>query len=484
MESEQKQKKILFAGLVVLVLGVGFLSYRLLLVRAASGIDPWVLGLQQPIENRLKWENGGGWNQYTSRYQSVAFWYSLFDDEVIESDSGISLTQSKKPDSVVSNQSVTLKTLDNKYRLNPLHWWLSNQMLRWDWGILLQSRWKMVNSEDGRPQLVVVGPARWDDQQYVYSYFPCGQRMCEVRTLAHRDKYAETVYRRLLMTADGWQSDALGFNPTEWDQRYENTLAGYALRYPGFDVDKSVRAPERDQDDATLIDRVVRLPSQIGMTISATFCSIPGLQYDDMDIETYLQEVPRAGFRERWSIKVPGSDWAQAVRIVGRDALSGQHTYQVERVTPDEAVYIKRDGLLLIITLDGLGRKDLFDAIVNEIELLPLENLTELTGDEACGMHQQDMDDTVGSYWSNKYVVMYIHRGQEPGEETRLPGVSPENFENLDHGWGRQTENGWILCRGKRNYMEYTSFRMADPEKGMAENDHGKYQCSETGFAE
>jgi hypothetical protein len=32
--------------------------------------------------------------------------------------------------------------------------------------------------------------------------------------------------------------------------------------------------------------------------------------------------------------------------------------------------------------------------------------------------------------------------------------------------------------------MEYTSFRMADPEKGMAENDHGKYQCSETGFAE
>jgi hypothetical protein len=153
-------------------------------------------------------------------------------------------------------------------------------------------------------------------------------------------------------------------------------------------------------------------------------------------------------------------------------------------VTPDEAVYIKRDGLLLIITLDGLGRKDLFDAIVNEIELLPLENLTELTGDEACGMHQQDMDDTVGSYWSNKYVVMYIHRGQEPGEETRLPGVSPENFENLDHGWGRQTENGWILCRGKRNYMEYTSFRMADPEKGMAENDHGKYQCSETGFAE
>jgi hypothetical protein len=56
MESEQKQKKILFAGLVVLVLGVGFLSYRLLLVRAASGIDPWVLGLQQPIENRLKWK--------------------------------------------------------------------------------------------------------------------------------------------------------------------------------------------------------------------------------------------------------------------------------------------------------------------------------------------------------------------------------------------------------------------------------------------
>lgn len=492
MKTRSKGREYFITGLALLVLVAGFLSYRLLLVRAASGIDPWAFELQQPIENELKWASGGGWNQYTSRYQNISFRYSLFEDHIEENDGGITITQAGDFDYVADDRSsaVSVRTLENNRGLSLTNWWLFTAIMQRDWKTLWESKWQRIDAGSGRSRLLVVGGSPWDGRQYVYTYFSCGQKVCEVRMQLEQDEYGESVYRRLLMTAEGWQPIPLGFNPEQWDQRYENMLAGYAIRYPGFDVDKSVRAPERDQDEANPTDRVVRLPTQIGMTIAATFCSIPGSQWDYEDIEKYLQDIPRAGFRERWSIRLSDENWAQVVRIVGRDALAGLRTYQGptgesnERVIPDEAVYIKRGGLLLVITLNGLGRKDLFDAIVSGIELLPMEDLIEKTGDEACAVQWQGWQDSVGAYWANEYVVMYLREGEKPSEDTRLVGVYPENFENLGHGWGKQTENGWILCRGKRNYMEYTSFRIIDPENGIAENDHGKYQCAETGFVE
>lgn len=490
MDTAWTRKGWFLTGLIALiVLGIVFV-HQIFSARVADGIDTWVLELQQPIENRPEWNNGGGWTQYTSRYQGITFRYSLFNDRIEENENGISVTQMKEIDHSVLPRSVSLKSFENKYGLSPLNWWLTSQVLQQNWGFLMKTRWWTLSSVDSQSRLLVVGPSPLDGRQYVYTYLSCGEKICEIGMPLERDEYAETVYRRLLMTTAAWQPASLGFNPASWDQRYENTLAGYVLRYPAFDVDTKVRAPERDQDEAAPTDRIVRLPVQIGMTVSATFCSVPGSQGDHEDIETYLQDMPRSGFRERWSIKLPDSSWAQAVRVVGHDALAGLHTYQGsaselnERVVPDEAVYIKRGGLLLTITLDGLGRKDLFDAIVNEIELTPIPNLDERTGDAACMMQRLGWPDPVGSYWENKYVVMYLRDRELPSEDTRLVGVYPENFEDLGHGWGRQTANGWVLCRGRRTHMEYTSFRITDPEKGIAVNDQGSYRCSEAGYTE
>ncbi len=491
METEKKRKRFIYIGLALLLLGMGFLSYRLLSVRAAAGIDAWVLGLQQPIENGLKWKEGSGWIEYTSRYQNLSFRYSLFDDHIEEDNGSITVSKAETVEYAPKDRvgTVSVRAFENKHDFSPSYWWLFSTIMRKDWRTLFESRWQTLNSEASEPRLLVVGGSPWDDHRYAYTYLSCGQKICEVRMLLERDEYAEMIYRRILMTVDEWQPSVLGFNPEQWDQRYENTLAGYAVRYPGFDVDKMVRAPERDRDEAVPTDRVIRLPAQIGVSVSATFCSISGSQWDYEDIETYLKDIPRAGFRERWSIRLPDSSWAQAMRVVGRDALAGLRTYQgpandsSDRIVPDEAVYIKRGGLLLTITLDGLGRKDLFDAILNEIELIPVEDLTEKTGDGAC-MMESDWPDSVGAYWKNDYVVMYLRDGELPSENARLVGVYPENFENLGNGWGRQRENGWILCRGRRNAMEYTSFRITDPDKGTAKNDHGEYQCSETGFVE
>lgn len=474
------KKKLLILGLTIVALfGVYFSVGQYFQKQQKTSQELNMSLLQEPLENTIV-ENQmpASWTLYRSSDKNISFQYlSSFEgvrednDEIVVS--WMDLDPFSKP-----TAGVWIYAHENPLSLSPGSWWWLRLVKNWQW-----KEWRDTThygkSIDGTSRFIVASSESWEKEPFLATYLPCGERMCEVRMRVIKDYPLEDTYRRVLTTLDEWKNQKTGLQIDKWEGKYENTLAGYRVKYPLNFSDNRVVAPERDLHEAGSEDRYVRLPYQSAAYIRSLFCTQLGDGKAESGIDSYLSYLPGASILERWSIPVESGTWVGAARVTGGGAVRGLQTYTGDEGDEGyyaETVYVKRDGLIIALSFSATPstRRDLFHGVVDSLELLPLPSLKEKTGEEACKMNE--MSD---GYWKNNYVVMHPKSLQNLGEQARLQGVYPEAFEILGGGWARQTIDKWVFCKGDRVYVNYDSFRVTDEKRGLAEDEYSEYKCEE-----